>query len=43
VELARLAKQQGDKAGAHREAEAAAALCEANGDPICVADAKKLK
>jgi tetratricopeptide (TPR) repeat protein len=43
VELARLAKQQGDKAGARREAEAAAALCETNGDPICVADAKKLK
>jgi uncharacterized protein DUF3808 len=43
VELARLAKQQGDRAAAHREADAAIALCEANGDPMCVAEAKKLK
>jgi tetratricopeptide (TPR) repeat protein len=43
VELARLAAQQGDKATRLREADAAIALCEQNGDPICVAEAKKLR
>jgi tetratricopeptide (TPR) repeat protein len=43
VELARLARQHGDRADAAREVDAAVALCEKNGDPICVADAKKLK
>ncbi|HEX4566494.1 MAG TPA: hypothetical protein VH138_07660, partial [Vicinamibacterales bacterium] len=43
VELARLAKQRGDQPGARREADQATALCEKNGDPICVAEAKKLK
>jgi tetratricopeptide (TPR) repeat protein len=43
VELARLAGQQGDKAARQREADAAVALCEKNGDPICVADAKRLR
>ena len=43
VELARLAQAQGDHGAVRREAEAAAALCEKNGDPICVAEAKKLK
>ena len=43
VELARLAKQQGDRPAARREADTAATICEKNGDPICVADAKKLK
>jgi hypothetical protein len=43
VELARLAKQRGDHPGAIREADEATALCEKSGDPICVAEAKKLK
>ncbi len=43
VELARLARQHGDRQDAAREVDAAVALCEKNGDPICVADAKKLK
>lgn len=43
VELARLAGQQGDKAAKQREADAAIALCEKNGDPTCVADAKRLR
>jgi tetratricopeptide (TPR) repeat protein len=43
VELARLALAQGDHETVRREAEAAAALCEKNGDPFCVAEAKKLK
>jgi tetratricopeptide (TPR) repeat protein len=43
VELARLALAQGDHGTVRREAEAAAALCEKNGDPLCVAEAKKLK
>jgi len=43
VELARLAKQQGDKAAAARELDAAVGLCQKNGDATCVADAKKLR
>jgi tetratricopeptide (TPR) repeat protein len=43
VELAKLAQQQGDKTTRQREADAAIALCDKNGDPICVADAKKLR
>lgn len=43
VELARLAKQRGDQPGTIREADAATALCEKGGDPMCVAEAKKLK
>lgn len=43
VELAKLAKQQGDKAARQREADAAIALCEKTGDPICVAEAKKVR
>jgi tetratricopeptide (TPR) repeat protein len=43
VELARLAKQRGDQRGAAKEADEATALCEKSGDPICVAEAKKLK
>ena len=43
VELARLAKQKGDKAAALREVDAAIALCEKNSDAICVAEAKGLK
>jgi tetratricopeptide (TPR) repeat protein len=43
VELARLAKQRGDKAAARREADTATALCEKAGDGICVGDAKRLR
>jgi tetratricopeptide (TPR) repeat protein len=43
VELARLAKSQGDQAAAKREANAAIALCDKSGDPLCVADAKNIK
>ena len=43
VELARLAKRDRDKAAAERETNAAIALCEKNGDPVCVAEAKKLR
>jgi len=43
VELARLATQQGDKAAARRELDAAIGLCEKNGDPICVTEARRLK
>jgi tetratricopeptide (TPR) repeat protein len=43
VELARMARQQGDKAARQREADAAVALCEKNGDTICVAEARKLR
>jgi tetratricopeptide (TPR) repeat protein len=43
VELARLARQHGDRAAAAREVDTAVGLCEKSGDPICVADAKKLK
>jgi tetratricopeptide (TPR) repeat protein len=43
VELARLALAQGDHGAVRREADAAAALCEKNGDPTCVAEAKKLR
>lgn len=43
VELARVARQQGDRTAAMREITAAVALCEKAGDPICVNDAKKLR
>lgn len=43
VELARLAVQRGDKAVAERELDAAVALCDKNGDTICVTNAKKLR
>jgi len=43
VELARLARQQGDRATARREAETAVGICQASGDPICVDEAKTLK
>src|SRR5262249_54916140 len=41
VELARLARQQGDKAAAQREIDAAVGLCEKSADPMCVAEAKR--
>jgi tetratricopeptide (TPR) repeat protein len=43
LELAKLALQQGDRAGAQRESAAAVATCEKNDDPICVAEAKTVK
>lgn len=43
LEMARLALQQGDRAGALREAAESAAVCERNNDPICVDEAKRIK
>ena len=43
LEMARLALQQGDRAGARREAADAAALCEKGNDPVCVEEAKKIR
>jgi len=43
LELARLALQTGDRAGARREAAEAAAVCERSSDPICVEEAKAIK
>jgi hypothetical protein len=43
LELARLAVQQGDHAGARREAAEAVAVCERSADPICVEEAKAIK
>ncbi len=43
IEMARLALQQGDRAGADREISAAIGACERANDPICVAEAKRLK
>ena len=43
LELARLALQQGDRAGARREAAEAAAVCGRSNDPICVEEAKAIK
>ena len=43
LELARLALQQGDRAGALREAAEAAAVCGRSNDPICVEEAKAIK
>jgi tetratricopeptide (TPR) repeat protein len=43
LELARLASQQGDRAAARQSAASAIAECQAGNDPICVADAKKIK
>lgn len=43
LELARLAGQQGDPAGARRHAAQAASVCEQSNDPICVAEARKIR
>ena len=44
LEVARLALQQGDKPGARRAAAQAEAICGGQGnDPICLAEAKKLR
>jgi tetratricopeptide (TPR) repeat protein len=42
LEMARLAVQQGDTAGAKRYASEAASVCGRSGDPICVDEAKRL-
>jgi tetratricopeptide (TPR) repeat protein len=43
LELARLALQRGDTAGARRYAAEAAAVCGRSADPICVDEAKAIK
>jgi tetratricopeptide (TPR) repeat protein len=43
LEMARLALRDGDRAGARREADEAAAVCGRSNDPICVEDAKKVR
>ena len=43
LELARLASQQGDRAAARQSAASAIAECQAGNDPICVADARKIR
>jgi tetratricopeptide (TPR) repeat protein len=43
LEMARLARQQGDREGARRAAAQAIAVCTNSNDPICVDDAKKIK
>jgi tetratricopeptide (TPR) repeat protein len=43
LELARLAANQGDRTTAQREAAEAVAVCGRSSDPICVADAKKIR
>jgi tetratricopeptide (TPR) repeat protein len=42
LEMARLAVQQGDKAGAQRQAVEAESICRGS-DPICVAEARKIR
>jgi tetratricopeptide (TPR) repeat protein len=42
LEMARLALQEGDTAGAKRYASEAASVCGKSADPICVDEAKKL-
>ncbi len=43
LEMARLAVQQGDKAGAQRAAAQAATICRQGNDPICVEEARKIR
>jgi tetratricopeptide (TPR) repeat protein len=43
LEMARLAQQQGDGAGARREAAEAIAVCGRSNDPICVEEAKRIR
>ena len=43
LEMARLAQQQGDRAGARREAAEAAAICVRSSDPICADEARAIK
>ena len=43
IELARLARDRGDREGAKRAAASAIAACEAGNDPLCVEEAKKFR
>jgi len=43
LEMARLAAQQGDRAGAQRLAAEAATVCGQSSDPICVEEARKIR
>jgi tetratricopeptide (TPR) repeat protein len=43
VEMARLAYRQGDRATMQREIDTAVGGCERSGDPICVAEARKVR
>ena len=43
LELARLATQQGDRSTTSSEASQAVTMCEKGNDPICVAEAKKIR
>lgn len=43
LETARVAQQQGDKAGAQREAAQAVAICRQGSDPLCVEEARKIR
>ncbi len=43
LELGRLAALQGDRATTSREASQAVTICEQGNDPICVAEAKKIR
>jgi tetratricopeptide (TPR) repeat protein len=43
LEMARLAVQRGDRAGAQRLAAQAAAVCRQSSDPICVEEARKIR
>jgi tetratricopeptide (TPR) repeat protein len=43
LEMARLATQQGDRAGAQRLAAQAATVCGQSGDPICVEEARRIR
>ena len=43
LEMARLAAQRGDRAGAERSAAQAVAVCRQSSDPICVEEARKIR
>ena len=43
LEMARLAVQQGDRAGARRLAAQAVSICEKSNDPICVEEARRIR
>jgi len=43
LEMARLAMQRGDRAGARQSAAQAATVCGQSNDPICVEEARKIR
>lgn len=43
LEMARLARQQGDREGARRAAAQAVTICERSNDPICVEEARRIR